>query len=336
MLAFAGLLAVAACSATQGGSPTPSTAATSSRPAAPTPSPTKPVFTPTEAAKVFADYVATDDLLRAGGDPRLALELVSGAQVQLTIAAYQSTGNRPPRYTWSPPTLLVPKLAQDSKSLWFSVLAKRDDRQAILTFAKAPEWRLSSLSLLEPGAVAPEVEIDGSGYAVPLSPDDKSVLISPRFMASLHATVAEAGPKGITGGLIAPGPYTTKIAEQIATARETAKGDDAYSYDSIFTAGDYPIYALRTEDGGALVQYSLTRATTTTNEADEKGPGIPIPADIQQLIPEEDGEPQLTAQHVIKVFETQQYASTIPPAASTTGQAAVIAHDAAITRATAD
>lgn len=345
MLALAGLLAVAACSGSSEGLPTP-VAATSSVPATPTPSPTEPPITPTEAAAVFAEYIATDDVLRAAlrADPNLtgtlkdALELASGAQAQLVIAAYQLTGYKPPRHTWGPPRLVVPKLEPGNTAPWFTVLTKRDGREAILTFAKSPNWRLSSLTLLEPDTVLPEVKIDAGGYAEPLPLDDKSVLISPRFVSSLHASVAESGPKGITGELIAPGPFTTGIAEEIAAARKQAKDlGKGLGYDSIFTAGDYPIYALRTTDGGALVQYSLTRTSTTTNDVDERGPGIPIPEAIQRLIPPERvGEPKQLAQHQLKVFETQQYAASIPPASSATGQAAVLAHDSAVTRASAD
>lgn len=330
VLALAGLLAVAACSATPEATSTPVAAATP----APTTSLAPPAITPGEAVKVFAEYVATDDLLRAGGDLRLALDLVSGAQAQLTLASYQATGYHPPRYTWGPPTLLVPRL-QGNAPAWFSVLTKRGDRQAVLTFAKSPDWRLSSATLFEPGVTVPEVELDASGYATALSPDDTSVLINPKFMPSLHATVAEAGPTGITAGLIAPGPYTTQMAAQIAQDRAKAKSKDGYIYDSIFTAGDYPIYALRTKDGGALIQYSLTRTSTTTNKADLLGAGIPIPQNIQWLIPEEGGGPKLTAQKSIKIIRTEQFAATIPPASTTTGQAAVIAYEGALTRATA-
>ncbi|MFI6320344.1 hypothetical protein ACIBG8_22615 [Nonomuraea sp. NPDC050556] len=345
VLALAGLLTVAACTSSSEGLPTPVAAATSA-PATPTPAPTEPPVTPTEAAAVFAEYIASDDLLRAAlrADQNLtatlkdALDLTSGAQAQLVIAAYQLTGYKPPRHTWGPPRLVVPKLDPGSAMPWFTVLTKRDGREAILTFAKSPDWRLSSLTLLEPDTVLPEVKIDADGYAEALPLDDKSVLISPRFVSSLHASVAESGPKGITGELIAPGLYTTKIAEQIEAAREKARRmGQGFGYDSIFTAGDYPIYALRTTDGGALVQYSLTRTSTTTNDVDPKGPGVPIPEAIQRLLPpERAGEPKQTAQHQLKVFETQQYTASIPPASSATGQAAVLAHDSAITRASAD
>ncbi|MFD2355497.1 hypothetical protein ACFSTC_48820 [Nonomuraea ferruginea] len=76
-------------------------------------------------------------------------------------------------------------------------------------------------------------------------------------------------------GLIADGPYTTDVASQITEARQKAK-KAGFSYDSIFQAGDHPVYALRTGDGGAIIQYSLSRTTTTTTKTAEDD-YIPVP-----------------------------------------------------------
>ncbi|MEU6997132.1 hypothetical protein [Nonomuraea sp. NPDC046570] len=318
----AGLLAaVTACS---GSASVPSHVAATA-PASPSSSAPAPAVTKEEAAAAFAEYIATDDMLRAGGELShfLSTQLVRDGQTELTSVAYLSTRSRPPRYTWGEPTLLVPRL-KPGEPLWFSAIVRRDDRTAITTFVKAADWRLSALSLLEPGQELPEVQLDADGYAATVPTDDRNVLISPKFMAPLHATVAERGSSGIAAGLITPGPYTTEIAGQIADdrARWTLAG---FSYDSILSAGEFPVYALRTTGNGALIQYSLTRTTTVTN-AVTKDP-LPVPDNVRWLIKKP------TVPRSFKITELRQYATAVPASAIAGRAATVIAQEGAITRA---
>jgi hypothetical protein len=52
-----------------------------------------------------------------------------------------------------------------------------------------------------------------------------------------------------------------------------------FSYDSIFSADNFPMYALRSKDGGALIQYALSRTTTTTTKTAENDyTPVPEPA----------------------------------------------------------
>ncbi|WP_162795225.1 hypothetical protein, partial [Nonomuraea lactucae] len=313
----------AACSGS--GSTAPTRAAAVS--ASPTPTPAPPPVTPAQAAEVFAEFIATDDLLRAGGDLRLSLELTRDAEALLTTAAFESTGNRPPRFRWGRPTLYVPRFPPGERAPWFSALVTRDGHLTMLTFAKAADWRLSAATTLLAGEKAPQVALDTDGYATALGPQDKSVTISPHYMGPLHATVAEAGANGVAAGLIAPGPYTTDIAEEIAQERGQAKLA-GFSYDSIFSGNDNPVYALRTRDGGALIQYSLSRTTTTTSRTAEKD-FIPVPESARWAIEES------VLRRSLKLFETHQYAAAVPPAAAPAA-ARVIAHSGALTRATGE
>ncbi|MEU8145566.1 hypothetical protein [Nonomuraea sp. NPDC048901] len=324
----AGLLAAAVgCSAAP--QPEPSqVAATTAKSVTPTPSAETPLITPADAAKAFATFTATDDLLRAGGDLRLAMELTRDAEAQLTSSAFLSTGNRPPRYTWGAPTLFVPRFKQSETAVWFTVLATRNGHPTLLTFAnadaKSDDWRLSSATQLLPGQDPPRIQLDAEGYATVLAPDDKSITISPQFMGPLHATVAEAGETGVAAGLLERGPYTTDVAEQITTDRERAK-IGGFSYDSIFSAGDYPVYALRMVGGGALIQYAMTRTTTTTVETD-KADFVPVPESARWLYHND------RARRFLKTTEINQYATVVPPSGTPT-PAAIIAHTGALTKA---
>ncbi|GAA3525608.1 hypothetical protein GCM10022419_000360 [Nonomuraea rosea] len=332
MLALAAGVLAAATACTGNAAPAPSKAAAAAS-ATPSPSAVEYAVTPAEAAKVFSEITASDDLLRVKKDPsleslegRLALaqDLTTGGQTQLTVAAYLSTGYAPPRYRWGSPTFFVPKFRVGEPALWFSALATRNGQPALLTFAKTDDWRISSVAELLPAQELPEIELDADGYATALAADDKSITISPQFMGPVHASVAETGSAGVTAGLLAPGPYTTDVAEQIAALRTKAKKAEL-SYDSIFSADNYPVYALRTKDGGALIQYSLSRNSTTRNMLDTTYK-LPVPPEASWAI----GDP--TVPLSIKLTETHQYATAVPPL-TTPKAATVIAHQGALTRA---
>ncbi|MFI6596138.1 hypothetical protein ACIBHX_07820 [Nonomuraea sp. NPDC050536] len=322
-----GLLAGAAACTTPA-SPATTPAVPSATPT-PTPSPTGPPVTPVDAAKVFATFTASDNALRKAGQmlPALRMDMdnTRDAYAQLTSAAFASTGGHPPQYTWGPPTLYVPRFKPDERALWFTVLATRNGHPTLVTFAKSDDWRVSSTAQLLPGQEPPQIQLDAEGYATALPPDDKSVTISPQFMGPLHATIAEAGATGVTAGLIEPGPLTTDIATQIAESRMSSKRA-GYGYDSIFSQGDYPFYALRLRNGGALIQYALTRTTSTiprTKSAQDDG--IPVPQNARWVLKDP------SVDNLLKLTETHLYAAVVPPAAAP-APAHVIAHDGALTR----
>ncbi|MEV4107599.1 hypothetical protein [Nonomuraea sp. NPDC049695] len=331
VLALAAGVLAAATACTGNAAPPPSKAAASS---SASPSPTAPAvaITQAEAAQEFFKVTVTDDRLRRVKSPfegllGMAVDLTTGGETELTKAAYLSTGYAPLRHTWGTPTLFVPRWAPNEPAPWFSALATRDGSPALLTFAKSDRWRLSSVTLLLPGQQLPAIQQDADGYATALASDDKSITISPQFMGPVHASVAETGSAGVTAGLVAAGPYTTDVAKQIATQRLEAKST-GYSYDSIFSPDSFPVYALRTKDGGALIQYSLSRTTTTTAETkaamDE---GVPVPASAAWLF--KDSRQRRT----LRLIETHQYASVVP-SLKAPAPADVIAHDGALTRAT--
>jgi hypothetical protein len=331
MLVAALLLPIALASCTNGGpeagQPTPMAA--TSQTVGPTSSPA-PELTKEAAGRALRRFLATDDVLRAGGDLRMALEIVRDGQTALSTAAYRANALRPPRYTWGTPTLFVPRL--DRTPLWFTAVVDRregdDHRQAMLTLIQQEDtgrWQLSFASLLYPGMPTPKIALDSEGYATALSTRDESLAISPQLMAPLHATVAEEGAKGFSADLIAPGAHTTGYSSEIAEREKQARRA-GLNYDSIFGATQSPVFALRTDDGGGLVQYTLTR-TTTFSAVPSSAPWIEVPEAARWAI----GETAVARE--LRVIETQQYVSEVP-AASTHQAADVIAFDGATTRVT--
>lgn len=86
------------------------------------------------------------------------------------------------------------------------------------------------------------------------------------------------------------------------------------------------MYALRTKDGGALIQYSLTKSTSImTGTKSCESEFIPVPAGVRWAINKDKVRFKLT------VSEVHQYATSVPAAQAPT-RAEVIAHDGGATR----
>ncbi|MFI0418034.1 hypothetical protein [Spongiactinospora sp. 9N601] len=300
---------------------------------------TAPMVKQEEARRVVTRLLATDDVLRAGGELRMALEIVRDGQAALTTAAYRANDMEPPRYGWGDPVLYVPRL--DRAPYWFTAVVERRDgpagrergerraggsRSAVLTFMKENDesrWQLSFATLLYPGAEPPEVALDAEGYATALSTRDESVEISPQLMAPLHATVAEEGSQGFSAALIAPGEHTTGYSAEIAERKQQAR-HDGLNFDSIFGATKSPVFGLRTRDGGGFVQYAMTRTTTLSAKL-PSAPWIAIPQDARWAAE----QPAMAKE--MRIIETHQYAAEVP-AKGARKPAEVIAFDGAITR----
>ncbi|NUR92899.1 MAG: hypothetical protein HOY71_53255, partial [Nonomuraea sp.] len=174
-LALAAGLLAASSACTSAAEPATSTPATASP--APSPSPTAPAITLAEAARVFATFTDSDNALRRAGtlQPalRLAMDNTRDAYAQLTAAAFASTSGHPREYAWGQPTLYVPRFRPDEPNPWFTVVAPRDGKPTLVTFAKADDWRVSSTAQLLPGQELPDIQLDPEGYATALTPDDK-------------------------------------------------------------------------------------------------------------------------------------------------------------------
>ncbi|GIH89792.1 hypothetical protein ACFFMN_12670 [Planobispora siamensis] len=323
-----------ACSAGEA-APTGSPAAsdTTTVPAAPA----RPQVTVAEATRALKDILAADAVLGAADPQRLTdqnqlLKQARDGYLALTQAAFTSAASMKqdtPLRTWGEPQLLVPRLNQGPA--WFAAVVDRRDaggraRPALLTVVRAGQgWQISSMSLLD--TAPPEIARDAEGYAAALGADDPGVQISPRLMAPLHATTAEEGRAGFATGLIADGPHTTAHATEIISLREEGK-HEGLGYDSIFAAANYPVHALRTADGGALIMYSLIRTTTWTAKIYHSA------EDLLAKVPEDQREDhRKTLKKEVRIVETQQYVSTVPPKSSRE-LARVIGYVGGITRVT--
>ncbi|MFC7644868.1 hypothetical protein ACFQX6_32435 [Streptosporangium lutulentum] len=261
-------------------------------------------------------------------DRKNLLDQTRDGQRALAAAAY---GDTIPRYTWGKPDLLVPRVQGGTP--WFAAIVRRKDaagktRLAVLTVMRQgqDDWQLSSTSLLDPGVRAPAITKDADGYVTALGEEDPTVEISPRLMAPLHATSAEEGAEGFAAGLIEDGPHTTGYATEIVKKRAAEK-QQCRGYDSIFAASDYPVHALRTADGGALILYSLIRTTTQTVKIGPCAADFKVPPNLAKLTSDSFVLKEL------RTVETQQYVSTVP-AKNSGGPARVIGYLGGVTKVT--
>ena len=84
----------------------------------------------------------------------------------------------------------------------------------------------------------------------------------PDVVGAMHATVADDGPASAAAPVVQAGPQTTGLYHaNAAIARQAATQKTTYTWELEGTS--YPFFALRTTDGGALVFYTMTLATTT-------------------------------------------------------------------------
>ncbi|REE98498.1 hypothetical protein [Thermomonospora umbrina] len=324
---------------------------TPAAPAAVASSPTPERLTLQVAAREFHKFVNNDDVSRAGGDERLALNWVSDGQVSLTAAEYRKAvylGDPVPRYTYAAPTLYVPKLSDTTYPQWFVAVAERtvrpvegeepdkdakdSERTSIMAFARrSPEspWRLSVGTLLAPKAKSPRIAVDPEGYAKALTVDESSLLIKPKSVAGIQAAIAEEGPESVPADLMKPGPGTTGYFTETRQIRKQA-GKESLAYDVVFPPPLYPVFPLATEDGGALVLYALGRDAVTLAKGERDRP--PIPHDAAHLLD------TLILGREVRVTSMLQFAAYVPVKVKgdkVQPKADVVGIDGAVTRADA-
>ena len=256
------------------------------------------------------------------------------------MSAYEQagyTGTPAPRYRYGAATVYVPQMK--SFPLWFAAVVPRTPirggpaRTAIMVFSRpaaADSWQLSLSALLQPGAALPRVALDATGHATALATFDHNLLVSPNSVGAVQAALANDGPGAAVSTVVAAGPYTTGVHDQIVTAKRSATRL-GLSYDSLLQGSSFPLYALATADGGALVLYSLVRSTVILRTAKRQQIQIP-PAFAPMLY----ATGRVLIRSELDTGETYQYAAYVPanqPAGKPPGQMRVIAADGGPTSA---
>jgi hypothetical protein len=285
--------------------------------ASPSPTPPPEPVTPQIATEAFRSFVVNDDVARASGDERLALWWTSEGQSQLTAAAFRrsvAAGDPIPRYRYGTPTLYVPRLKPESQQ-WFVALVRRtlaDGREphtVLMGFIRSKptmRWRLSLAALLDKKQKPPKIVVGPDGYAKALATFDPGLLIQPRLVPSIQATLAEEGPGNVAAKVMDTGRHTTDYYTADQKATKPKKGSGVRT-DTVYATTAFPIFPLATTDGGGLVLYAMSRDAVSTKS--KKKPGhVPVPKDAAPFVAAEDVHNELD------VNQTLQFATLVPPA----------------------
>ncbi len=250
-----------------------------------------------------------------------------------------------PRYAYSGQRLYVPRLTQYPK--WFVVTADRttagapggargDKRAVLMAFVRKSSdsrWRLSLSALLDPKLKEPEITVGQDGYATALATFDVGLTIQPRIVPGMQATLAEEGPESLATKVMRAGPHTSGyyLKDRRNEARDKERG---LAYDTVYAATGFPIFSLRTADGGGLVLYALSRNTVTFVKDKEHG-HLSVPRNAAHLLD------TIVLEDELDVTETLQFATAVPakpPAAKNktavpgkaAAKASVVAADGAV------
>lgn len=281
--------------------------------------------TPASALAIFNSFVTAQRVALANHNEMLAMSLLTGSQYSITSATYaQVTAAGQPLAgpVYGRPALYVPKLTTYPQ--WFMAVVPEHPatggatQTALLVFDRPDAeatWALSGSALLNPGAPALNVAVSKAGYATALATSDQTLKLRPDVVGAMHATVADEGPASAAAPVVQAGPQTTGLYQaNAAIARQAATQKTTYTWELEGTS--YPFFALRTTDGGALVFYTMTLATTTVAtrvpvvHGKVKLPVIPVPAAFKNLVPAK--HPPF--QHGLTVNSTFSYISLDPAA----------------------
>ena len=288
--------------------------------------------TPASALGVFNSFVTVEKVALANHDELLALSLLTGSQYGITGATYAATGHPVIGPVYGHPTLYVPKLITYPQ--WFMATvperaAPGDPvRTALLVFDRLDAettWALSGSVLLNPGAPALKVAVDSSGYATALATSDGALKLRPDVVGAMHAAVADDGPSSAATSVVQPGLQTTGLYQSnAAIARQAAAQKTTYSWELEGTS--YPVFALRTAGGGALVFYTMTLTTVTVPDhlppahSKKQLPGMLVPAALKNLVP----ATHPPFRRGLAVYSTLSYLALDPPGTAQTGKLQVI------------
>ncbi|GAA0337314.1 hypothetical protein NE235_32860 [Actinoallomurus spadix] len=242
-----------------------------------------PAVSADTAAKVLADYVRHWNRAVTAGDARAWREVGTDAFGATAEAALRLGGGRPPRtsvISLHNPVMYVPRLRGLPR--WFAVSAlEREggtERPLFAVFVRksaTSAWRLSSRVYFH--GEPPGIATDEQGYAVAVDPGTSTPTTTPAALPAAHAAYLDRG----NDDAIVPGATarTWRTAEAGQERQLRAHGVTVAGRSS---PTGYPVYPLRTSDGGAIVSYSLRRTTTYT--ATGHGDVAALPSDVRTYL----------------------------------------------------
>ena len=280
---------------------------------------TVPGPTQASALKVFNAYVTAQRVAVANHDALLAASLTSSSQYSL-VSTQWSIGQAPAAPSYGKPTLYVPKLTTYPQ--WFMAVAPEHQRGRaagtyLMVFDKpdaAASWTLDGSVLLSQGSTTLPVAVK-NGYATALRTTDTNLLLRPDEVGAIHASVVDEGPSSPAAKVVAAGPLTTGLYSTYAAKAKQARAH-GYYYSWELEGTSYPFFALATNDGGAVVMYTMSLNTAASRVKPSKEP-IPVPGNLKSVV----RATQAPIVRVLDIDSTLQYVAVDPPPAKNGGTA---------------
>jgi hypothetical protein len=288
-----------------------------------------------EASRLLNDYVGLANGTRKTRDYAALSRFQTGPQLPVDIGKYKiASYHRKIRdfqldpLEFEEPTFFIPKFTGFPK--WFAAVATpvTDDPALAMVFARATRkdpWRISYSTVLggdKAGDAAkgddkdsagtktgslPRISLDEKGLATAIAPGrQQRSLIRPVQLPDAHASLNQYGVAGLGAGVVGGGPWTTAVAETVAGDVRQAKRR-GFNYVRSYHASGFPIYALRTHDGGAVVWYSVTDELSVTRARARPRTVIRMANDMAGII---------RRSKVIDSFQVSslnQYVAVMPP-----------------------
>jgi hypothetical protein len=256
-------------------------------------------------------------------------------------SAYRSTLTVRPgfgAYRYGPPTFYLPEAAGYPRFFVASVTRTLQgtpggngttttvggaqlpqDGPVLMLFSQAGRgapWLLASSSQLPAGVTVPPLAKDGSGYIPIVTPSAGALLAQPEYVGPLQAAVVDDGSASVATKAVAAGPLTTGMYQGAVSHVAGLRPPHGDVYQWELEGVNYPEFALRTANGGALVFYAMTLDTTVAvpdviNKANPilPGPPIQVPLSLQMLLPQGQPVPRVQLQSQ----QTLSFAAIDPP-----------------------
>lgn len=195
------------------------------------------------------------------------------------------------------------------------------DGRVLMVFQQAAAdgpWQLASTAQFPAGVRLPPLATDANGDIPQVPLTATNLLAQPYAVGPLQAAVVDDGPASAAAKSVAAGPLTTGLYQGARDRSDTGlqvPAGDIYQW--AMEGTDYPAFALRTADGGALVLYSMYLNSTVAvpsyiNKAEPQvpGPAIEIPLPLFLLL-----RPNQPAPHVeLEEQDLFSFAAIDPPA----------------------
>ncbi|MFC5153224.1 hypothetical protein [Streptomyces amakusaensis] len=250
-----------------------------------------PAATEAEAALALKEFTAAYNAADKAYDPALAAPRVTGALGSVNQAGLKSRSvNYPdgnPRHT--PLELTDPRFTITKKAGWPRYFVadvdsnrdrdggRQDNRWVIVFLRNGPDqlWRAAYLTILAPAQI-PALRTGQDGFATPVPVDSATLAHRPRALSDAYASYLQTGsPRTFKDG-----PHTS--GWRASRAEESRRPGRSKQYlDEPATRGDFAPLAFPTEDGGALVFFTVRNFE---RETAAKGVPIKIAPDVRALL----------------------------------------------------